>query len=112
MVALVMIALYLNIKRRGSARAFLLISLVGIISLFFRSIDNAVCQSLPIGTHFLWHSLNAYLLYMLMIQLVRNVNRRGYLMRKARAAKLEQQQTAALKPVASKRASKTEMKRG
>lgn len=107
MVALIAIAFYLNMKRRGSARAFMFIALVGIVSLFFRSIDNAVCQAMPIGTHFLWHSLNAYLLYMLMIQLVRNVNRRGYLIRKARAQKLEQSKTAALKPL-----SKVELKRG
>jgi Ceramidase len=34
-----------------------------VISLTFRSIDMAVCQSLPVGTHFLWHSLNGAVLY-------------------------------------------------
>ncbi|MSU88666.1 hypothetical protein GE300_03405 [Rhodobacteraceae bacterium 2CG4] len=33
-----------------------------ILSLFFRTVDAAVCGVLPIGTHFLWHSLNALML--------------------------------------------------
>lgn len=32
------------------------------ISLTFRSLDMPLCESLPIGTHFLWHILNAILL--------------------------------------------------
>lgn len=34
-------------------------------SLMFRSIDFAVCGTFPIGTHFLWHLLNAWVLYRL-----------------------------------------------
>ncbi|MEM6781607.1 MAG: ceramidase domain-containing protein [Pseudomonadota bacterium] len=34
------------------------------VSLFFRSIDMYVCDSLPLGTHFLWHILNGVVLYM------------------------------------------------
>jgi hypothetical protein len=33
------------------------------VSLTFRSLDDALCGSLPIGTHFLWHALNAVTLY-------------------------------------------------
>ena len=33
-----------------------------LVSLFFRSIDMAVCDSFPLGTHFLWHILNAVML--------------------------------------------------
>lgn len=32
------------------------------LSLLLRSIDNAVCAGMPIGTHFLWHFLNAVVL--------------------------------------------------
>jgi Ceramidase len=32
------------------------------VSLFFRSIDRAVCGAFPLGTHFLWHVLNAVML--------------------------------------------------
>jgi len=37
------------------------------VSLFFRSIDNAVCSALPLGTHALWHMLNALVLWVLMV---------------------------------------------
>ena len=33
------------------------------VSLLLRTIDNAVCPALPIGTHFLWHLLNGMVLY-------------------------------------------------
>lgn len=85
MGALVMIAIYLHLKRRPSSHQFLLAALLGVISLFFRSVDNSVCDTLPIGTHFLWHSLNAALIYVIMKQLIRNVNREARLARARRA---------------------------
>jgi hypothetical protein len=33
-----------------------------VLSLTFRSLDEALCDSLPLGTHFLWHLLNAAML--------------------------------------------------
>ncbi|WP_377848279.1 ceramidase domain-containing protein [Bosea sp. UC22_33] len=36
------------------------------VSLTMRSIDNALCGSLPLGTHWLWHLLNASVLYLLL----------------------------------------------
>ena len=35
------------------------------VSLTLRSIDQAVCTALPIGTHFVWHLLNAAVLFVL-----------------------------------------------
>ncbi len=87
MTALIVIAIYLNMNNRPSARHFLLAALVGCISLFFRAVDNGVCAVFPFGTHFLWHTLNSVLIYILMVQLVRNVNRRGRLIREAKLAK-------------------------
>lgn len=37
------------------------------VSIFFRSIDEFICPSLPLGTHFLWHVLNAIMLYWMII---------------------------------------------
>lgn len=85
MSALCVIAFYLNVKRRFTARAFLVAALLGVVSLFFRSIDNAVCDKIPFGTHFIWHMLNATLIYILMMQLIRNVNRRARMLREASA---------------------------
>jgi hypothetical protein len=36
------------------------------LSLALRAIDAAVCDTIPLGTHFLWHILNAVVLYMLL----------------------------------------------
>ena len=35
-------------------------------SLVFRSIDDSICASVPLGTHFLWHLLNGLVLYLLL----------------------------------------------
>ena len=35
------------------------------LSIFLRTIDNHICDHISIGTHFLWHFLNAYLLKIL-----------------------------------------------
>ncbi len=84
MGALVMIAIYLHMKRRPSSHQFLLAALLGVISLFFRSVDNSACEVLSTGTHFLWHTLNAALIYVVMKQLIRNVNREARLERARR----------------------------
>jgi len=36
------------------------------LSLTLRTIDMAVCATLPLGTHFMWHVLNALVLYLLL----------------------------------------------
>ncbi|MBN1929719.1 MAG: ceramidase domain-containing protein [Chlorobiaceae bacterium] len=38
--------------------------LVFALSLFFRTIDASLCPHWPRGTHFLWHLLNGWLLYL------------------------------------------------
>tara|TARA_Y100000590_G_scaffold470732_1_gene668935 strand:+ start:1392 stop:2042 length:651 start_codon:yes stop_codon:yes gene_type:complete len=45
----------------------LISSLIFIISLSFRQIDALSCSYLTIGTHWVWHILNAILLYVLVI---------------------------------------------
>jgi hypothetical protein len=48
--------------RRGLALAVMLFTL----SLALRTIDLAACEEFPLGTHFLWHLLNAAVLYVLL----------------------------------------------
>lgn len=50
-----------RMRRRGLLAA----AAVFAVSLTFRTIDNAVCASLPLGTHFIWHLMNAGVLYLL-----------------------------------------------
>ena len=42
------------------------------VSLFFRTIDDAVCARFPLGTHFLWHTLNGVMLGWMILVLVRH----------------------------------------
>ena len=46
---------------------------VFLVSVFFRTIDNAVCTSFPVGTHFLWHLLIPVVLYLFARALLRNL---------------------------------------
>ncbi len=60
-----LIAVYGALLRKsspGTGRGLLLGAGLLTISLVFRSIDEAVCSNLPIGTHFMWHVLNAIML--------------------------------------------------
>lgn len=75
MVALIVIAVHLHMRARPSSQYFMLASLIGVISLFCRAIDREVCDVFPFGTHFLWHGCNATLLFILLKQIIRNVNR-------------------------------------
>jgi hypothetical protein len=49
-----------------AARGFAIAAGVFLVSLCFRTIDREVCAALPTGTHFLWHVLNAAVLYLLL----------------------------------------------
>ncbi|KQP09299.1 ceramidase domain-containing protein [Methylobacterium sp. Leaf93] len=49
--------------RRRAGLSLLAIAALFALSLTFRTLDTALCPSLPIGTHFLWHGLNAAVLY-------------------------------------------------
>jgi hypothetical protein len=53
-----------------AGRIFIQMVLVWTASLIFRTIDLAICPSFPLGTHFLWHTLNAYMLYRLLMVLI------------------------------------------
>jgi hypothetical protein len=57
---------------KEAGRALLWAGGVFAISLVFRSIDSAVCPALPIGTHMLWHMLNALVLWILMNAAIRH----------------------------------------
>lgn len=60
-----LIALYaLGLRRRApaTARGLALGAALLAVSLTFRSLDQPLCAAVPLGTHFLWHLLNAVLL--------------------------------------------------
>jgi len=60
----------LALKRHPGARSLLTAAAIFAVSLTFRSVDKALCPQTvivgdPLGTHFLWHTLNALMLFIL-----------------------------------------------
>jgi hypothetical protein len=43
-----------------------------VVSVTFRAIDPVVCEALPLGTHFLWHTLNGLMLGVLLAATARH----------------------------------------
>ena len=58
--------------RRGLAVAAAIFTL----SLALRTIDRAACAEIPLGTHFLWHLLNAGVLYLLLRTAINSTERK------------------------------------
>lgn len=54
------------LREEPQGRAMLTAAVVFIVSIIFRIIDPVVCPAFPLGTHFLWHVLNAIVLYLLL----------------------------------------------
>jgi Ceramidase len=68
LVALIVVAR----TTRGPARRGLeLTVMIFTVSLALRTIDLAACETFPLGTHFLWHLLNAVVLYVLLRTAIR-----------------------------------------
>ena len=65
-------ALALGRRAPGTARGMAIGAGILAVSLGFRTVDEAVCDAVPIGTHFLWHMLNAVLLGWMIRVLVRH----------------------------------------
>ncbi|MBL9060219.1 MAG: hypothetical protein JNK88_09380 [Mangrovicoccus sp.] len=61
---LLMLGYGIGLRRRSPATSRGLIAAAALlcVSLTFRSLDGPLCAVLPVGTHFLWHLLNALLL--------------------------------------------------
>lgn len=75
MITLVVLGVY-QYRKAFEGRGLILAGAgVFLLSLTFRTMDNRVCDQLPIGTHFLWHVLNAILLYLVARAYVVNVRR-------------------------------------
>ena len=70
-----LIALYALLLRRRvpeAARGLGIGAGMLALSLLFRTIDAGVCAAFPLGTHFLWHLLNAAMLWWMIRVLVRS----------------------------------------
>lgn len=72
-IALMLLGGYHYATVRSRRTLLLWASLMFLASVGFRTADAAVCPYFPLGTHFLWHVLNAVLLYLLMHSLTANI---------------------------------------
>jgi Ceramidase len=63
LVALIVVA---RMTRAPARRGLELAVMLFTVSLALRTVDLAVCDTIPLGTHFLWHLLNAGVLYVLL----------------------------------------------
>jgi hypothetical protein len=61
---------YLASRGAPAARAFGLAVVVFCVSLTLRTIDLELCARFPLGTHFLWHLLNGYLLWLISREMI------------------------------------------
>lgn len=65
LLAMLSLAALMHKTNRPAARMLFLTALLFSGSLFFRSVDMAWCDALPLGTHIMWHLLNGLVLYRL-----------------------------------------------
>jgi hypothetical protein len=68
--AIIVMSAALWIKDRSVGRVFVTVLVVWTCSLFFRTIDMDICPRFHFGTHFLWHTLNAWVLWRLLMVLI------------------------------------------
>jgi hypothetical protein len=64
LLAIVSLGLYHYWTNRRGSKLLLLASGAFLLALTFRTIDQAVCPYIPVGTHFLWHLLDAVVLFL------------------------------------------------
>ena len=57
--------------RAAQWRQFAVAAVVFAVALFARTVDEEVCGAFPLGTHFLWHTLDGVLVFLVSRALVR-----------------------------------------
>ncbi len=75
-VALVLVGAVLAWQRHAAARYLFAAAAVFLVSMTFRTLDIELCaltrvEGRVLGTHFLWHILNAVVLYLLLLGAIR-----------------------------------------
>jgi len=69
-LTLVVLTYAVHKRDAGQGRIFLKVLGVWALSLVFRTIDPLICEHFPYGTHFLWHALNGWVLWRLLVLLI------------------------------------------
>ncbi len=71
LLAILLFAVLTHWKHKATSNALCLASLIFVISMSFRMLDQPICTILPTGTHYLWHILNAAVLLILIRAFIR-----------------------------------------
>ncbi len=66
LASLVSFSALLGSRDRESARGLALAASTFAVSLVFRTLDRDICGAFPYGAHFVWHALNAIVLWLLL----------------------------------------------
>ncbi len=74
-----LVLLTMAVKKRDAQLGGVFLKALGVwaVSLTFRTVDLEICQQFPYGTHFLWHALNAWVLWRLLTALIGHAASRG-----------------------------------
>jgi hypothetical protein len=59
----IFILVYFYFKKLSFFKDLLILAILFTISIFFRQIDLAICNTRTLGTHFIWHIINATTMY-------------------------------------------------
>lgn len=65
-------ALYLRRRKPMTARELLIGAGLLVVSLTFRTMDGAICNAVPLGTHWLWHVVNGIMLGWMIFVMMRH----------------------------------------
>jgi hypothetical protein len=72
-LVILVLGLY-HLRSQKPGRGLLLMATaVFLVAIALRSIDNGICSQFATGTHFLWHLLNALVIYLAMLALILNL---------------------------------------
>lgn len=77
LLVLIVFGLFHYFRNFNERYILIVASVLFLISLIFRSIDLAVCNTIPIGTHFLWHIFNGAVLYLATKGIIFNLSSEG-----------------------------------
>lgn len=69
LAALILFAVHTRGMAHPHARLYLRAATLFTLSVVLRTLDPALCGAWPFGTHFIWHLLNAYVLFLLTMAL-------------------------------------------
>lgn len=79
LLTVAMLAFFLRKKDPSTARFLAIAAGIFLVSVSFRSLDILFCQTIPFGTHFMWHILNGTMLTCIIVAAISSANTQNVL---------------------------------